>query len=340
MKIPLFLTALLGLLLSPLQAEPVKIIFDTDMGNDIDDAMALVMIHNLAKRDAVELLAVTSTKDHPLSAAYIDAVNTYYGFPDIPIGVVHDGATQEVGRYNEVATRTNEDGTLRYPHDLKSGEEAPEAVALIRKTLAAQPDESVKLVQVGFFTNFSRLLDSTPDKYSNLDGKALIKAKVKELVIMAGAFQTIRYGTQHLEYNVVKDIPSAQKLAAEWPTPVVWSGFEIGLHSTYPWKSIVEDYNYIDNHLLKDSYLAWAQITPHDRPTWDLSCVLHAIYPDRDYFYLSPKGSVTVNDEGRTDFSPAKKNGKDAYLIMSNEQAARLREAYVQLCTQPPSPVK
>ena len=87
----------------PLAAEPVKLIFDTDMGNDIDDAQALAMIHALQDRGAVELLAVTSTKDHPLSAAYIDALNTFYGRPDIPIGAVKNGVTPEQGKYLGIA---------------------------------------------------------------------------------------------------------------------------------------------------------------------------------------------------------------------------------------------
>lgn len=313
-------------------------IFDTDMGNDIDDAMALTMIHQLAHRGAIELLAVTSTKDHPLSAAYVDALNTYYGFPDIPVGAVRDGATPEEGRYNSVAKRRTGDGAPLYPHDLESGEDAPDAVALLRKTLASQDDGAVVLVQVGFFTNYARLLDSGSDEHSPLAGKDLIEAKVARLVIMAGAFQTIDHKTRHLEYNVVKDIPAAQKIADEWPTEVVWSGFEIGIHSTYPWESVVEDYEYLENHLLKESYLAWVRNPPHDRPTWDLSCVIYATYPDRGYFYRSPRGSVLVDESGRTDFQPDEKNGNDVYLIMSDAQAARLREAYVQLCTQPPRP--
>ena len=36
-----------------IQAAPVKLIFDTDMGNDVDDAMALAMIHSLQRRGAV-----------------------------------------------------------------------------------------------------------------------------------------------------------------------------------------------------------------------------------------------------------------------------------------------
>ena len=60
---------LLSILLCGLaQAEPVKLIFDTDMGNDVDDLMALCMIHQLQKRGTVELLAVTVTKDHPQAA--------------------------------------------------------------------------------------------------------------------------------------------------------------------------------------------------------------------------------------------------------------------------------
>lgn len=313
---------------------PVKMIFDTDMGNDIDDAMALAMIHQLARRGAVELLAVTSTKDHPLSVAYIDALNTWYGFPDIPLGAVRDGAAKEQGRFNGQVDRQTADGRPLFPYDT-DGRQALEAVSLIRQILASQPDQSVVLVQVGFFTNFARLLDSKGDAHSPLDGPDLIQAKVRELVLMAGAFQTIRHETRHIEYNVKLDIPSAQRVAAEWPTPVVWSGYEIGIAAAYPWQSIVEDYNYVDAHLIKDSYLAYIRETPHDRPTWDLTAALYAIYPDRGYFDLSPPGNVTVDKEGRTDFQVNDK-GNDRYLIMNAEQGARVREAFVQLCTEPP----
>lgn len=321
-------------------AEPVKMIFDTDMGNDIDDAMALAIIHQLERRGAVELLAVTSTKDHALSAPFIDALNHFYGNPDVPIGVVRDGATPEVGKYNILVEKLDENGKPIYPHDIKSGEECMEAVALIRKTLAAQPDNSVKLVQVGFFTNLSRLLDSKADEYSDLSGPDLIKKKVKETVIMAGAFQSIRFNSRYREYNVFKDVPSAQKMAAEWPGPLVWSGFEIGIAATYPWKSIMEDYNYVEHHIIKEGYLDYVPEQPHDRPTWDLTAVLYAIYPDRGYFDLSPPGEVVVDETGHTDYETARKpenrKGNDRYLIMNEVQIERVREAFVQLCSEPP----
>ncbi len=316
-------------------ADPVRLIFDTDMGNDIDDAMALGMIHQLESRGLVKLLAVTSTKDHPMSAVYIDALNTFYGRPDIPIGAVRDGAAPALGKYLGFADEETADGKLRYPHDLKSGEDAPDALDLLRKTLAAQPDGSVKIVQVGFSTNLARLLQSKGDEFSPLDGSALVKKKVKELVIMAGAFQTIGFKTKHLEYNVIKDIPSAKLFAEKWPVPVVWSGYEIGIAAAYPWKSIMDDYNYTKHHIIKESYLAYIPRHPHDRPTWDLAAVLYAVLPDRGYFSLSPKGYVTVDDEGRTDFSPNPK-GNDRYQIMNAAQTEKVREAFVQLCSEPP----
>ena len=309
---------------------PVKLIFDTDMGNDVDDAMALAMIHALEKRGACELLAVTSTKDHPLSAAFIDALNTFYGQPGVPIGTVRNGATPEPGKFNSLAEN--------YPHDLRSGANAPEAVSLLRKTLAAQADGSVNIAQVGFFTNLSRLLESPPDNLSPLNGVDLVKAKVRELAIMAGAFQTIRNNNGYKEYNVIKDIPSARKFAETWPSPIVWSGFEVGIAAAYPWESVMNDFGYVGSHPIAEAYLAYAPWLPHDRPTWDLTAVLHTIYPDRGYFELSPRGRVTIEENGFSTFHPAgkTKNGRDRFLIMDEVRAARVREAFVQLTSEPP----
>lgn len=321
----LFLTAALS------HAAPVPIIFDTDMGNDVDDAMALAMIHNLEKRGACKLLAITVTKDNPKAAAYTDALNTFYGKPDIPIGTVRNGPTKDEGRYLKIA-----DDAAKYPHDLKSGADAPDALVVLRKTLAAQPDNSVTLLQVGFFTNFARLLDTPADEHSPLNGRDLIAKKVKLLSLMAGTFQTVKgFDNYHIEYNVKQDIPAAQKLAKEWPTPILWSGFEIGLAAAYPHESIEQDFNYVPHHPVKESYYLY-EPPPHDRPTWDLTSVLVAIYPERGFFSYSPAGEVIITDDGFTRFKK-KDNGRDRFLVLDEIQAARVREACVQLTAEPPA---
>src|SRR5258708_11169066 len=74
-------------------SSPFNVIFDTDMWGDIDDMLALAMLHALHDRHEVNLVAVTITTDDPWSASYVDLVDTFYGHPDVPIGLVRDGIT-------------------------------------------------------------------------------------------------------------------------------------------------------------------------------------------------------------------------------------------------------
>jgi inosine-uridine nucleoside N-ribohydrolase len=334
MKAPLRSALVLAIVLVGVaHAAPVKLIFDTDMGNDIDDALALALIHALQNRDECELLAVTITKDHEECPPYVDAINTFYGRGDIPIGITDSGVTPEVSRYTGIV-QAREDGQLVYPHDLGVGDPVPGAVTILREALASAPDGSVFVVQVGFSTNLARLLDSSGDQHSKLTGKELVEKKVRILSIMAGDFDPIQKGPSDREYNTVNDVPASQKVANEWPTPIVWSGAEIGYAVLYPAESIDNDFRYLDRHIIQESYQAF-QPTPHQRPSWDLTSVLWAVRPDRGYFDLSESGRVYVDDEGMTSFEETR-GGQHRYLVLDSTQAERCRELFAALCSEPP----
>ena len=314
-------------------AAPVPIIFDTDMGNDIDDLLALALIHSLETREQCRLIAVTSTKDHPLSVPFIDAANTFFG-KRVPVGAVRNGSTRNEDKYNGLV-KILDDGKPRYPTTIASGADVPDAVTVLRKALAAEEDGSVVIVQVGFSTNLARLLDTPGDDVSPLNGTDLLAKKVKLLSVMAGQFTKVPDGEKpYCEYNVVQDIPSAKKLVEKCPVPIVFSGFEIGLAVEYPSESILHDYNYVQNHIVKDGYIAYSP-PPHNRPSWDLTSVLYAVFPGRNYFGVSEPHRVTVTDEGGTLFTPDK-DGKHRFLTITREQVIRVTEAFVQLCSQPP----
>src|SRR5207244_11628261 len=122
----------LYILMAPLYAAPVPLIFDTDMGNDIDDAVALAMIHSLESRGEAKLLAVTVTKDNRWAAPFIDAMDTFYGRGDVPIGVVRNGKTPEASNMIRLpAEGKRPDGHFVYPRRLADGREAPQAVAVL-----------------------------------------------------------------------------------------------------------------------------------------------------------------------------------------------------------------
>jgi purine nucleosidase len=312
--------------------QPVPLIFDTDIGNDVDDALALGVIHALMSRDECKLVAVTVTKDESLSAPFIDVINTFYGRGDVPIGVVHNGPTPEPSKYTGLANQ-RDGGKPRYPHRLQYGADAPDAVKVLRQTLASERDGSVVMVQVGFSTNLARLLRSPADSDSPLSGADLARAKVRLLSVMGGSFAGEEKKPM-LEFNIMKDIRAAQNLVASWPTPIVFSGFEIGVAIPFPHECIERDFAYVEHHPLAEAYTLYNP-PPHDRPTWDLTSVLYAVRPDDGYFDLSPPGRVAVSDDGVTKFT-AEARGPHRYLILRPEQKMRVREALANLASQPP----
>ena len=302
-------------------SEPVRIIFDTDMGNDVDDAIALATLHAFETRGQARILAVTITKDNRWAAPYVDLLNTYYGRPGIPLGIVRNGKTQDDGAYLAVVSQKKRPGgALLYPRSATPESAVPDAQTVLRQTLAAQPDGSVVIVQVGFSTNLARLLD-TPA------GADLAERKVRLLVVMAG-----RFTDSELEYNIEKDVPAAQKLFAAWPTPIVVSPFELGASTTYPAARIDRDFRYEPDHPLADAYRAYQKM-PYDEPLWDPTAALYAVSPDAGYFDLSPEGRVSVDPKGVTTFSPGA--GHHRILKANAEQRARIVEAIAALASQP-----
>lgn len=336
MKLFVLLAACLAVIYWPAAAlsqapvNPIAVIFDTDIGNDVDDALALAMLHAFQSRHEVNLLAVTITKDNKWAAPYVDLVDTFYCHPDVPIGTVRNGKTPESNPLIQVPSeRRHPDGTFVYPHRLLDGAEAPDAVSLLRSTLAGQPDGSVVIVQVGFSTNLARLLDTKADAASPEDGRRLIRRKVRLLSMMAGNF----FNGQP-EFNLAKDVPAAIKLFQEWPTPIVVSGFEIGAAMPFPAARIEHDFAYVKDHPVVDAYRSYMKM-PYDRPTWDLTAVLYAVRPDEKYLSLSPPGTITVLPDGGSRFDISA-SGNHRHLILTDEQRARTLEAMIGLASQPP----
>jgi purine nucleosidase len=312
----------------------MRIIYDTDMGNDTDDALALSMLHAYQKAGKINMLAVTISKDNQWAAPYVDAVNTFYKRGNIPIGVVRNGVTRDDGRFNrQVAEARNADGSYKYPHDLINGTTAPEATGLLRQILASQPDGSVTFVTVGFSTNMARLLQSGPDGHSSLNGRDLVARKVRLLSNMAGNFSF-----NQTEYNVHMDVTPARYTFDNWPTPIVTSGFEIGLNLPYPEQTLYDRIKYTANHPVRDAYRLYGDGNgrlPHNRPTWDLTSVLYAVEPAGGYFNLSQPGKITVNSSALTPFTPSS-NGLHRYLILPGDQKTRILNRLADLVVEAP----
>src|SRR5690606_6909089 len=197
------------------------VILDTDIAGDYDDVGAIALLHAFADNNEIEILATISCNAFHTTAPTLSVLNTYFNRADIPIGV-----TKRTAPNKNCPQGWAEVLLEKYPHEITSNNQAMEAVSLYRKTLASQPDQSVTIITIGFFTNLADLLASKGDQYSPLTGEELVEQKVKLLTSMAGALGSGK--KKGREYNVRIDVGAAQKVLAEWPTPIILSPLEVG----------------------------------------------------------------------------------------------------------------
>ena len=278
--------------------EKVKVILDSDMISDYDDMGALAILHALADADECEILATLSCTRDNGSVAAIEICNHYYGRPDIPIGC-SKADTAVKGRPG--GHQKFLDLQKKYPKwfTCANSDQAPDAVSVYRKVLAAQPDNSVVICSLGFLSNMRYLVESKADEFSPLSGRDLVKAKVRKWVAMA-----CFYPEGH-EYNSDGDGNSSKAVLASWPTPIVFTDFQYGRH-LYAGRAIAES-DYVDNPV-KDVFKhdlaprdhvnprCWDQLAGH--PSWDESAVLIAVRGENSYFALEQGFYEMLDDRG------------------------------------------
>ncbi|MBN1817249.1 MAG: nucleoside hydrolase [Sedimentisphaerales bacterium] len=290
----------------------VSIIFDTDMGTDVDDAGALAILHVMADRGEAKILATMSANRNRWSAPAIDVINTYYGRPDLPIGSSKTGPDPEEW-YRHSAPD--------YPHDLTNGDDAPDAVALYRKILAAQPDQSVTVVVVGWLTNMADLLRSRPDRYSPLTGGELVRAKVKELVSMGGKWPNSP--REEGEYNFTMDGPAAYQVIRDWPGKIMFTGLG---------KDVMTGARLTAQGLKDNPVSAFYRNffegnNVSARSSWDLIAVVYAVRGLSDYFTEVSSGQCAAKEDGSNEWIPGFPSNH-AYLVykMPPEELAAVIE--------------
>ena len=283
--------------------KPVNIIFDTDIAPDYDDVGAMALLHAFADMGEAKILATISCNAFETTAPTLSVLNTYFNRPSIPIGITKIQLPNK-----DCSQQWAQAIVAKYPHALQSNDEATDAVKLYRKILSAQPDKSVTVVSVGFFTNLAGLLNSAADEYSPLNGKELVIKKVKQLVSMAARID--KDSTGGYEFNVMVDAAASQKVFADWPTPVIISGFEIGEKILTGIRLIHNES--IQNSPVKDAFeIALAKDkNTIGRNSWDQTAVLVAVRGIAPYFNYR-KLNFEIKDDGKNVLIP----GRKIYLL-------------------------
>lgn len=276
-----------------------KIILDTDIGPDVDDVGALALLFQLAKMGYCEPIAVTNCTSSRYGTGCIDVIAHAYGFDNLPVGAWPQEGFLDHDRY----TRYNRTLCEIFPNRFSSKEKIPDAIKILRQTLANQTDKSVVMCAIGPLNNLSALLNSSADEYSSLSGESLVANKVQRLIIMGG-------GPSKLEWNYQMCPSAARDVSLRWPSEIWYTIAETG------WNIItgMEWYDMIPQHPVRLAYTLYA---PEGRMSWDLTAVWAAVMEEKPYFILGQPGySVcTGMPDGTSIFTPDIK-GKHRYLYL------------------------
>jgi hypothetical protein len=187
------------------------------------------------------------------------------------------------------------------------------------------------IVTLGFLTNLKNLLDSPPDDVSPLNGEELVRRKVRLWTCMGGKFPNGLFPDGGGEYNVGYDTFASVRAINDWPTRVVFSGFEIGaaIKTGERLRDLPEE------SPVRAAYRLFNGL--QDRESWDQTAVLYAVRGARDYWAESGPGLNLMHarvPQGYNDWLAAS-GARHRYLVekMPPRELGRVIE---DLMLQPP----
>ncbi len=305
--------------------------FDSDFAT-IDSLLAVALLFGLQGKNDCRVAILTLSRPNLAIAGFADAVERFYkgpagNFAQVPpIGMRTEGSPGETSpAFTAPFQKKNAQGLPVYTNQVRSVIETGDPNTLIRNYLEAQYDQNAFFVLGGPATNLAAALDfpGIPE---------LIVEKIKYLVVSAGSF-----GSDEVDDRIKADVLAAKKVFAEWPTPIVFCGREIGSKLPFPGACIDKEFaEAVHDNPVADAYRAY-QAMPYDSPSGDLAATLYAGRPKEGYFKLSGNGTVSVSADGRTSFA-ASASGKHQYLIFDPAQKEIILKTYVELASAKPAP--
>lgn len=297
-------------------AKVVNVIVDTDLGGSADDLLALMMLYRYADVGKVSLMGVVVDRPGADYYAIADVLNTYYGYPDVPVGVVR-GDYQEPLKYVDYCgmfAGTDKNVHIQFPRTKTNASELPDGCKLYRRLLAGADDGSVTIISIGFVLCLDELLNSQADELSPLSGVELVSRKVREMHIMGGSFE----GTGEAEYNFSTFPEQCYDFLTRWPenVPVTYSPAEVGDCVDYPARQLLDDLAAEIDNPIKLTYQYFD--CDNGQRMWDPMTVINAIEGD-SMFTLSPWGKVIAGRDCVTTFSESAGGHQRYQMVPANE---------------------
>ncbi len=277
------------------QNSAMPMILDADFGSSTDDLFALMMLHHYIDEGLVDLRAIVVDREDEKNAGVVDIFNTYYGHPNIPIGLERNGVKNPrvFIPYSGICDLKDSQGKPLFERTFNTSN-CMDGYKLYRKVLAKAEDKSMVIVAIGFVTSLAQLLESKADEYSELNGVDLFAKKVKAVYIQSGRFEE----HDNLSgYNMRAASKQAAVFYSKLPQNVdlIMSPSNVGDRMDYAPDDVLTDLANVDHHPIKAVYTHYTCDT--GQRMWDTNCLMNAVMGNRQY-RLSPRGHVTFVDKG------------------------------------------
>lgn len=282
---------------------PLQVIFDTDLGNDIDDLLALQMLINYEQANKLDIKGISVSKANPLAMLFTKTFYNKYGKGRPEFGYVYDGPNPGEGNFlrNAYASLAGSADSVEVNDQ--------ESYVMMRKLLTQSADASMNIIAVGPMTNLARLLSSKADSISPLTGMELVKQKVKRLDFMGGNFSSIH----EPEWNLLQDSTAARFVLESWPTLMVASGFETGNKVKFHADDVTRGFD--QRHPLRVGYENFLKM-PYNRPCWDLIPIVNLVEPTNGFLHESENGFITFDSACCTRFT-VDDNGRCRFVTLT-----------------------
>lgn len=275
--------------------KPVQMILDSDFGSSTDDLFALMMLNHYMDDGLVDLKGIVVDREGEKNAALVDIFNTYYGHPEVPIGLERNGVKNPrcFIPYNGICDLKDAQGTPLFKRSVDTSR-CPEGYKLYRQLLSQADDKSIVVVAIGFATTLAQLFESGADEYSPLSGVELFGKKVKSVYIQSGRFEA---GDSLSGYNMRAASRQSAIFYDRLPKNVdlIMSPSNVGDQIDYLPKDVLVDLSYTEINPIKAVYTHYTCDT--GQRMWDTNCLVQAVLGDAEY-NLSPRGWVTFVDRG------------------------------------------
>ena len=309
------------------QTSVPRIILDVDICSSTDDLFAMEMLYRYADQGRCRLLGIVVDREGEGHAVFADVMNTYFGYPNLPIAQVRNGINDAHiwTDYRHVAYLKDADGQAMFRRSIANYAKLPDGYKLYRRLLAEQPDKSVSIISIGFLTCLAQLLESGADEYSSLNGVELVRRKVKCIYIMGGAFSQ----EFESEYNVGQGTEFSQTFFRLWPNDVdmMISPGEVGDAVYYQPEQVIADISWTDRHPIRQVYLMDDYDDPGQR-MWDPLTVIQAIEGDAA-FLLSERGIVSIDSNSVTTFTSSP-YGNCRYQLLGDSAWVAAKLEYIR----------